>query len=300
MKKQNTSGTSCCSTRQKIWGVIALAGLFACGLMVGVTLNTGTTGGANTIRDKQCGGLAKQIVKISSYSNISADDLNLLKELNQTYEQNCAGYVADVKDKEHVSANKIAAGVVLPDQETCRVIETMLIRQLYPEDVQEPMPHEDNIRTYEKLTKYGCAENKETYQAMIQREQEILAALTGKTTDNNTQTCTEIESLLLQQLPDYNMNDCNIRIERAKIYANLSERGCPENSQQYVNLAAKELEIARALRDDNFSRAETDDVVETYRRLQMKQAASEVLDKVQKLTDPAIDFIMQVQKVIEE
>ncbi len=60
------------------------------------------------------------------------------------------------------------------------------------------------------------------------------------------------------------------------------------------------MEIARALRDDYFNRNETLEVVETYKRLEMKQAAADVLDKVQKLTDPAIDFIIQVQKIIEE
>ena len=41
MVKQNTTKVACCSRRQKIWGVIALAGLFACGLMVGLALHAG-------------------------------------------------------------------------------------------------------------------------------------------------------------------------------------------------------------------------------------------------------------------
>ena len=41
MVKQNTTKVACCSRRQKIWGVIALAGLFACGLMVGLAFNAG-------------------------------------------------------------------------------------------------------------------------------------------------------------------------------------------------------------------------------------------------------------------
>lgn len=300
MKKQNTSGTSCCSTRQKIWGVIALAGLFACGLFVGISMNGGDKN--RHVREigmseSQCSQIASQITMVAQGFGCSGESCSAtLRELNDIYTKNCAGRVFEIKEVAPAE-NQVTTDTV--DKETCEVIEDMILKWNASESDTDPDAHRNNIKNYEKLTKYGCAENKETYQAMIQREQEILAALTGEVLKQG-QTCQEIESLLLQQLPNHDMNDCNIRIERAKIYANLSERGCPENSQQYVNLAAKELEIARALRDDNFSRAETDDVVETYRRLQMKQAASEVLDKVQKLTDPAIDFIMQVQKVIEE
>ena len=105
----------------------------------------------------------------------------------------------------------------------------------------------------------------------------------------------------MQQVNYFSHDDrSDDRIERAKIYANISERGCPENRQRYVDLAAKELEIARALRDDDFSEADKKQISDTYRRIQMKQAAGEILNKVQQLADPAIDFIIQAQKIIEE
>ena len=111
--------------------------------------------------------------------------------------------------------------------------------------------------------------------------------------------CGEVERLLAQRLPvaSDNIDD---RIERAKIYASMAERGCVENTDTYVELAAQELDIARAIDDDNFNRQETIDVVETYKRLNMQAAAQEIFEKAKKLTDPAIDFIIQVEKIINE
>ena len=90
-------------------------------------------------------------------------------------------------------------------------------------------------------------------------------------------------------------------IDNAKIYANLSERGCPENSQKYKEMAKQELEIARALNDDILKDKEDSiEIVETYKRLQMQQEAERMIEKAKKLTNPAIDFIIQLEKIIEE
>ena len=111
--------------------------------------------------------------------------------------------------------------------------------------------------------------------------------------------CAEVERLLLRHLVDANDNVDN-RISRAKIYASVAERGCPENSESYVELAKQELDIARAIDDDEFNHQETIDVVETYKRLNMQAAAEEIFEKAKKLTDPTIDFIIQVEKIINE
>lgn len=241
MKKQENVKVACCSTRQKIWGVVALGGLFLCGLFVGAAIN----------------------------GNKNMPDA-------------------------------VVAQPDTADMETCRVIENFLLRRVNPIDSSQIALHSENIDIYKMLIENGCPENVERYLGLLTQETAIIEILKSNQMPVSTHTCSEIEEVLMQSLPSDNMQDSDVRIERAKIYANLSERGCPENSQQYVNLAAKELEIARALRDDKFDTAETVEVVETYKRLEMKQAASEVLDKVQKLTDPAIDFIIQVQKIIEE
>ena len=114
-------------------------------------------------------------------------------------------------------------------------------------------------------------------------------------------TCEMIEDSLEAYLPHADKYaDSDIRIERAKIYAQLSERGCPENSEKYVALAKQELEIARALQDDKLDQEATVEVVETYKRLNMQAAAEEIIETAKKLTNPAIDFILEVEKVFNE
>ena len=111
--------------------------------------------------------------------------------------------------------------------------------------------------------------------------------------------CVEIERILLQRLPD-ETDDASDRIERAKLFAMIAERGCPENSEVFVEHARQELEIARAIENDEFDKDETIDVVETYKRLHMQAAAEEIFEKAKKLTNPAIEFILQVEKIINE
>ena len=111
--------------------------------------------------------------------------------------------------------------------------------------------------------------------------------------------CNEIERLLSRRLP-IATDDADERIERAKIYATLAERGCPENSATYVEMARQELDIARAIEDDEFDHDETIEVVETYKRLNMQAAAEEIFEKAKRLTNPAIDFIIQVERIINE
>ena len=231
--------------RQKVFGWLALAGLFVCGLMVGWGLNQGH-----------------------------------------------ANKVAQSK----VATNP--APVVEPQQkETCAIIEDLLLERLNPVDSQEVGAHEYNIDVYEKLVMNGCSENQMKYHKAAVREREIVAAL--QASNNSQQTCEQIESLLIGQLP-YASDSADDRIDRAKIYANLSERGCAENSAKYVEMAKQELEIARALEDDEFSNQETIEVVETYKRLNMQAAAEEIFETAKKLTNPAIDFILEVEKIINE
>ncbi len=116
-------------------------------------------------------------------------------------------------------------------------------------------------------------------------------------------TCGKIEMLLTERLRPVEWQNSEDHIENAKIYANLSERGCPENSAKYKELAKQELEIARALNDDNmdqYQQDETIEIVETYKRLQMQAEAERMIEKAKKLTNPAIDFIIQLEKIIEE
>ena len=233
------------SVSQRIWGALALAGLFVCGLMVGWGLNQGHA-----------------------------------KKLEQP----------------QVATNPAPAVQEQP-KETCAIIEDLLLERLYPVDSQEVGMHEYNINVYERLVMNGCSHNQQKYHNAATREREIVAVL--QASNNSQQTCEQIESLLLGQLP-YASDRSDDRIDRAKIYANLSERGCAENSAKYVEMAKQELEIARALEDDEFDNQETIEVVETYKRLNMQAAAEEIFETAKKLTNPAIDFILEVEKIINE
>ena len=114
-------------------------------------------------------------------------------------------------------------------------------------------------------------------------------------------TCGKIEMLLKERLYNVGNPDAEAHLDNAKVYANLSERGCPENSEKYKMLAKQELEIARALNDDNLRyERESVEIVETYKRLQMQAEAEKMIEKAKKLTNPAIDFIIKLEKIIEE
>ena len=240
MKKQKT--VRVVHTRaQKIWGFLALAGLFLCGIMVGLGING-------------------RPVPVATNA------------------------VADT-----------SAVVTDAPAETCEIIEEILMRDLMPVDSDYVPNHEFNITVYEKLIMNGCSENQMKYHKLAQQERDIVNALQQNTTAQ--QTCEQIESLLIGDMPSANGNSRD-RIWRAKIYANLSERGCPENSAKYVEMAARELEIARALEDDEFDNQETVEVVETYKRLNMQAAAEQVFDMAKRLTNPTIDFILEVEKII--
>ena len=117
--------------------------------------------------------------------------------------------------------------------------------------------------------------------------------------DVQSDVCSEVERLLLRRLPVAS-DDVDDRIKRAKVYVSIAERGCIENSLYFAEMARQELEIARAIDNDNFNREETIEMVETYKRLNMQAAAEEIFEKAKKLTDPTIDFIIQMEKIINE
>ncbi|MDE6570647.1 MAG: hypothetical protein K2L95_00295 [Alphaproteobacteria bacterium] len=172
---------ACCSTRQKVWGIIALAGLFTCGLMIGLAINRPT---------------------VNAAPNYAGDAVAAPAAPN-----------ADLKP-------------------TCTVIEELIFSRIVSENDDRPWVHLTNA-------------------------------------DN---------------------------------YAILAERGCPENAEHYKNMALREIEIASALQSDHdmADETQTEFVIDTYKKLNMQREAREFLDKVQKLTNPAIDFILQMEQIINE
>ena len=155
-----------------------------------------------------------------------------------------------------------------------------------------------NYDSFEKLSKMFAA-NCSTYNFDNNTENVVQESVSENKMPETT--CGKIEMLLTERLYDLGNPNAEAHIDNAKVYANLSERGCSENSEKYKMLAKQELEIARALNDDNLNyQDESVEIVETYKRLQMQQEAERMIEKAKKLTNPAIDFIIQLEKIIEE
>ncbi len=285
MKKvQNKMPKCICTRTQKAKYWVAFVLLFICGVMVGVGFNEHKPIKANVEQwdSTKC----FHLQNLMTHSETPAEKL---VELNKMYAEYCTNakktVVPEVK-KEDTSS-----------KETCELIEEIQLRWLNDESSGIIGDHQANVRVYETLFQHGCPENQVKYRDAIAREMMIIESLGGAQTMKST--CQQIEASLLERLPYAdNRASADERIDRAKIYANLSERGCPENSAKYVDLAKQELEIARALEDDEFDEDETIEVVETYKRLNMQAAAQEIFETAKKLTNPTIDFILQVEKII--
>ena len=183
---------------------------------------------------------------------------------------------------------------------SCQAIENVLLDRLFNHD-NDCDAVKNDLDTYTRLQQYGCEENRDRYIQEINNKKAILGVACEEYVKSDAKPCEEIEANLNAELPSGHVGvSANQRIDRAKIYAIMAEKGCPENTIKYTNMAKQELDIARAIRDDDFSERDTLEVVETYKRLKMQQDAEEMFNKVKKLTNPAIDFILQVEKIINE
>lgn len=261
MKKTNQLPKCKPTSKQKLYGILGLIAFFVCGVMAGYALHSG----------------------------------------NRAV---CVRPMCDCADAAECENDKVVADVAKSDADkpACAIIEEIQTKWLHDENSPDYREHETNLRVYETLFQYGCDENKAKYRDAISREMLILESMGVESHESNASTCKRIEDLLLRERMPYADDSVDRRIERAQVYANLSERGCPENSQKFVDLAKQELDIARALKDDRFydDDRNTIEVVETYKRLNMQAAAEEFFDVAKKLTNPAIDFILEVEKIINE
>ena len=297
MKKINTT----LKDKNNVYGIIGLVALFFVGCIFGFIINGSDRVNTSIMTRKQCDDLADRII-LAAKNN----QPDLIAQLNKVYSENCnnRNFRRNVKPTQVKAETK-----KLPDT-TCEAIEELLKQELADENSTNIGNHEHNSNVYNKLAKKGCEKNRAEYQKMAQREVEIIKALdvygdfnTGGFVDENKSTCQEIEDLLTKKLNNLtDMEYAPARVDRAQIYANLSERGCPENSAKYKELAKQELDVARALTDDDIERNknEATEMVETYKRLQMQAEAAKMIEKAKKLTNPAIDFIIQLEKIIEE
>ena len=292
-------------SKNRIYGIIGMVGLFLIGGIVGYILNGSDHINRSTMTQYQCHELANKIVNAAN--NNQPD---LIEQLNKVYSENCLNRVfEEPKPQPKVEEKKLP-------QENCAAVEELLKQNLSDENDTSPWAHYDNGKMYERIAMQGCEKNREKYLTLSQREYQIAKALdtegeidfTKDSEGSLDTTCEKIEYVLLKQLNCRKEGtktckyDEGAHINDAKIYANLSERGCPGNSEKYKALAKQELEIARAMTDDDIEHRnqESVEIVETYKRLQMQAEAEKMIEKAKKLTNPAIDFIIQLEKIIEE
>ncbi len=294
--KQSTNtkvqgGYAAPSRAQKIWGVVALAGLFACGLIIGLTWRGNSqpdaTGDVVQFTKSQCDKIAGRI-----QSAINMDDFGELKKYQKIYAQSCGNHIEEVVVSE--TSEKL---------KNCEKIEQLLLRNLEPSDSEYPDSHMYNAELYKNVSQYGCPENAEKYKQLADDETAIAVALGGGmgTVANNTRTCEEIERALKSQLFEiYPNSDIEERLHNADTYSTMAERGCPENAEQYKELALRQIDVVSAVSDEEELIDNKESIVETYEKLQMQEAARNFLNKLDRLIKPTTDLIYEIGKVVNE
>lgn len=208
---------------RKVLGVVALVGLFACGVFIGATFNNNHAPSSDN-----------KVIKFSEhdcYSLInkmtSTNDADMVEKLKEVYNDNCAN------------------------------------RIIYTEPVTAPDDADDE--------------------------------------PGDVTTCERIEQLLAENLSPENSGFPESHLSNANIYARLAERGCPENVDKYRALAAREIEITTALRPVEYMpEPDVENVVDVYKKVKMQAAAQQVIDTMQKASEPTIDFILKLEKIINE
>lgn len=115
-------------------------------------------------------------------------------------------------------------------------------------------------------------------------EEEYFAHIPVVVSAIETRTCKKIENVLQREISASDNKRWFEYIDDAKDFANLSERGCPENSKEYAQQAAQQLAIARALLDDEFRGCDVEffTMISVYKRIGMGDIAEEVSEKIMK------------------
>jgi hypothetical protein len=202
-----------------------------------------------------------------------------------------------------------ADSAVQTDLSACEMREKALLANLYT-DINDASlkyateAHQHNSNIYKKLVRWGCAENTEKYKELEQAEFatfDVLNKIDDANLDNR-RPCNIIETTLLANI----IRDCgdssDCHLQNAAVYSKIVEDGCSENQQQYARKALDELQIAEGVRinDAEVSDDEIFTTVNTYKKLQMQNEARKYIKKMEKLVNPGVEFIMELQRIIEE
>lgn len=286
--------------KNRVYGIVGLVALFLMGGIFGYIINGSDHINKSVMTEAQCQEISNRIG--NALKNYNYDSM---EKLNKLYSENCVD-----REFQRPQIKPEVKEENLPSV-TCEAVEKLLSQELADESSRDWAEHKHNADVYIRLAKNGCPQNQVMYKEKADREIQIAKALDefGEMPDAgivvDKKPCQEIEALLIRKINNLdNVSNPEDRVERAQIYANLSERGCPENSAKYRELAKQELDVARALTDDRIEytneQQEATKIVETYKRLQMQQEATKMIEKAKKLANPAIDFIIQLEKIIEE
>lgn len=227
-KKDTKTVQNCtCSTRHKIWGAVALAGLFSCGLLLGLSYSIDYSDSHKvSLGAQECDAIAQEIVSITT-RGATEENVDALRDLNEAYSNGCAGRLVIIEKSMPVQVSEQQPKIMA----TCSRIEQLLKERLFSEDSVEAWKHASNAYTY----------------------------------------------------------------------STLAEKGCAENADMYKTLALREIEITTALQpEESLGTREVETVIDAYKKLDMQREAQAFLDKVEKLSEPAIDFILKMEKIINE
>ena len=183
----------------------------------------------------------------------------------------------------------------------CLDKETELQKMLTEND------HLQNARVYEKLSQIGCEMNREKFENFAKSERELADAMNYVHNpveilkDENARPCEVIEQSLIKRIDPW-CDSTNCHLYHAEVYSKIAEDGCSENAEKYKKMALDELQIAEGVRvyDSDINTDEIRSTVNTYKKLQMQNEAKKYLNKVEKMVNPGIDFILELQRIIEE
>lgn len=162
--------------------------------------------------------------------------------------------------------------------------------------------HEINAKIYDRIAAVGCPEHVARYKEMAESERKIAENLRMVDRNIDEKPCMVIERNLQMRIQDKCWDSPRCYIDNAEIYSKMAEDGCPENKDVNTRKALDELQIAEGVRvnEENIGQNEIRSAINTYKKLQMQNEAKKYLNKVEKMINPGIDFILELQKVIEE
>jgi hypothetical protein len=265
---KNTNCENCyiCSRRQKFWAWMLLIGIFGCGVMTGLYP--------------------------LGHKLANTPDSAVKTGIKETET------VVDLSDPEPQKACEINE----------KVLKTRLARNIDDTHPGAFTAHQNNMLIYKRLFNTGCLENRDYFSEMAANERIYMDALVGiekKNSESVERPCREIESALSRRIIsgcDTNQYVSECHLNNAEVYSKLAEDGCAENIERYRKNALDELQIADGVRINasDINPREVRSTINTYKKLQMQNEARRYLNKVEKMLDPGIDFIMELQKVIEE